>query len=65
MATLNDLKVRELIKPLPYTTYHASEIDRAFMAFSKGTHIGKILVTYDRDTESGIQVSEPYNRMSF
>ena len=57
MSRIHQLKVQRLIRPIPYTTYHISEIDKALMTFSKGTHIGKILLSYDQNSESGLKVS--------
>ena len=56
MSTIERLKCEGLIKSLPYTIYHASEIDRALMTFGKGTHIGKIVISYDHDSALGIKV---------
>ena len=64
MSTIGRLKCEGLIKPLPYTTYHASEIDKALVTFGKGTHIGKIVISYDHDSVSGIKVCGHYRHTS-
>ena len=56
MIKLAELKAKGLIKPLPYTTFHVSEIDRALTAFGKGAHVGKIIVSYDHHEEAGLRV---------
>lgn len=56
MSTIDKLKRGGVIKPLPYTTYHVSEIDKALMTFGKGTHVGKIVLSYDHESEPGINV---------
>ena len=56
MSTMDHLKCEGLIKPLPYTTYHASEIDKALMTLGKGAHVGKIVISYDHDSDLGIKV---------
>lgn len=53
MKDIQELKSRGAIKPLPSTKFHISEIDKALMAFSKGTHIGKIVISYDDALEKG------------
>ncbi|KAI4256798.1 MAG: hypothetical protein LQ352_001923 [Teloschistes flavicans] len=53
MSTIDKLKRGGVIKPLPYTTYHVSEIDKALMTFGKGTHVGKIVLSYDHESEPG------------
>ncbi|KAL8783267.1 MAG: hypothetical protein Q9213_004743 [Squamulea squamosa] len=55
MSTIDHLKRNGLIKPLPYTTFHASEIDKALMTFAKGAHIGKLVISYDHECQSGIK----------
>ena len=60
MSKIDHLKCQGLIKPLPYTTYHVSEIDKALMSFGKATHIGKIGISYDHNSNSGIQVRGHY-----
>ena len=64
MSTIGHLKREGVIKPLPYTTYHASEIDKALMTFGKGTHIGKIVISYDRNSDSGIKVRGNHSHSS-
>ncbi|KAK8054299.1 hypothetical protein PG996_013600 [Apiospora saccharicola] len=56
MRTIQKLKAEGHIRPLPSTRFHAAEIDKAFMAFTKGTHIGKLLVSYDHDSDEGVTV---------
>ncbi|PQE21953.1 polyketide synthase protein [Rutstroemia sp. NJR-2017a WRK4] len=62
MVRLDHFKRAGLIKPLPYTTYHVSEIDKALMTFGKGTHIGKFVINYDAQSQIGIKVRlSPFN----
>lgn len=62
MKDIQDLKSKGYIKPLPLTKSHVSEIDKAPMTFSKGTHIGKIVISYDDVSEKGLQVRrKPYD----
>lgn len=56
MKTIHRLKAEGHIKPLPLTTFEVGEIDKAFLTFSKGTHIGKLLVSYDDSSDKGITV---------
>ena len=63
MVKLAELKANQLIKSLPYTAFHVSEIDKALMTFGKGAHIGKIVVSYDHHEEAGLKVRPPLNAM--
>ncbi|KAI4212601.1 MAG: hypothetical protein LQ351_004673 [Letrouitia transgressa] len=56
MKDIQKLKSQGHIKPLPLTKFHVSEIDKALMTFAKGTHIGKIVISYDDAIEKGLQV---------
>ncbi|KAF5869444.1 putative polyketide synthase protein [Botrytis fragariae] len=56
MASLDHFKRVGLIRPLPYTAYHVSEIDKALMTFGKGAHIGKIVVGYEQKSSIGLKV---------
>ncbi|CAO2655100.1 Nn.00g101640.m01.CDS01 [Neocucurbitaria sp. VM-36] len=55
MDTLDNLKRKNVIQHLPHTTMHISEIDKAFMSFSKATHIGKFVITYNHESEKCIK----------
>jgi hypothetical protein len=57
MKTIQQLKRAGHIKALPLQKFNVAEIDQAFMTFTKGSHIGKILVDYDDGSEKGINVS--------
>lgn len=56
MKTIQRLKSEGHIKPLPVVNFGVAEIERAFMTFTKGAHIGKLLVNYDDQSEEGISV---------
>ncbi|TGO27521.1 hypothetical protein BPAE_0041g00680 [Botrytis paeoniae] len=56
MTSLDHFKRVGLIRPLPYTAYHISEIDKALMTFGKGAHIGKIIVGYEQKSSIGLKV---------
>jgi D-arabinose 1-dehydrogenase-like Zn-dependent alcohol dehydrogenase len=56
MRTIQQLKSEGHIKPLPLASFKVDEIDKAFATFTKGTHIGKLLVEYDDQSEQGILV---------
>ncbi|KAF2181508.1 hypothetical protein K469DRAFT_589235 [Zopfia rhizophila CBS 207.26] len=56
MKTIHDLKSQGLIKALPVQKFHVAEIDKAFMTFNKGAHIGKIVIHYDDTSDKGLQV---------
>ncbi|ORY63304.1 uncharacterized protein BCR38DRAFT_475285 [Pseudomassariella vexata] len=56
MKTIQQLKSEGLITPLPFETFDVAEIDRAFMTFTKGAHIGKLLVEYNEQSGKGIKV---------
>ncbi|POS74346.1 polyketide synthase-5 [Diaporthe helianthi] len=58
MTTIQRLKREGHITPLPSRTFDVAEIDAAFMTFTKGTHIGKLLVEYDDESENGISVQQ-------
>lgn len=57
MESIKQLKSSGHIKPLPVQGFHVSEIDKAFMTFAKGSHIGKIVISYDDEFENGLSVS--------
>ncbi|KAH8165552.1 hypothetical protein CIB48_g2685 [Xylaria polymorpha] len=56
MESIKQLKSSGHIKPLPVQGFHVSEIDKAFMTFAKGSHIGKIVISYDDEFENGLSV---------
>ncbi|KAI1406986.1 hypothetical protein F5Y13DRAFT_207084 [Hypoxylon sp. FL1857] len=56
METIQRLKSEGHIKALPSQKFHVSEIDKAFMTFSKGAHIGKLVVDYDDTSDQGLKV---------
>ncbi|KAL9085918.1 MAG: hypothetical protein Q9165_007401 [Trypethelium subeluteriae] len=56
MKTIQQLRSVGHIKPLPTQKYHVSEIDRAFMTFAKGTHIGKLVIDYDDSSDQGLNL---------
>ena len=56
MSTTDHFKREGLIRPIPYAIFHASEIDKALMAFGKGAHIGKLVISYDHESGAGIKV---------
>ncbi|KAI1302455.1 hypothetical protein F5Y03DRAFT_407817 [Xylaria venustula] len=61
MERISRLKAGGHITSLPLTKYSVAEIDKAFMAFSKGSHIGKFVVEYDDQTEDCLTVKrEPF-----
>ncbi|KAF2265025.1 polyketide synthase [Lojkania enalia] len=47
------------IKPLPYKSFNISELDKAMLYFSKGKHIGKVVVSYE-DQASLMIPPSPY-----
>ncbi|KAJ4413900.1 Type I Iterative PKS [Gnomoniopsis sp. IMI 355080] len=56
MRTVQELKREGHIEPLPWQSFDVAEIDKAFMTFTKGNHIGKILVEYDDQSLNGVNV---------
>ncbi|KAL9011376.1 MAG: hypothetical protein Q9173_003774, partial [Seirophora scorigena] len=47
MAELGDLYRKRVIRPIEHlTTFDISQLEQAFMHFAKGTHIGKVVVTF-------------------
>ena len=58
MAQTVDLFRSGIIAPLNHIkTFHISQIEQAMMHFARGTHIGKIVVTF-RDPKSLLLVSD-------
>ncbi|KAL4866681.1 hypothetical protein BDV12DRAFT_198902 [Aspergillus spectabilis] len=55
MAETHALYEQDIIQPITHTTYPLSEIDRALTSFTKGAHIGKLVVTYEQDKEAMIR----------
>ena len=49
----------------PVTTFHVSELDKAMPTLSKGTHLGKIVVTYEDDKTSLVKTVPPVARAIF
>lgn len=64
MKTIQELKAQGHIKPLPLATFEVGEIDKAFLTFSKGTHIGKLLISYDDSSDKGITVRQISSNLS-
>ncbi|KAI0508959.1 hypothetical protein F5B22DRAFT_658737 [Xylaria bambusicola] len=61
MRTIQQLKAEGHIKPLPSTSFSVTEIEKAFMTFTKGAHIGKLLVEYTDSENRGITIeTDPY-----
>ncbi|KAI1858549.1 uncharacterized protein JN550_012596 [Neoarthrinium moseri] len=54
MRRIHELKSEGRIKPLPLAKFGVAEIERAFATFVKGTHIGKLLVEYDDQSEDSL-----------
>jgi NADPH:quinone reductase-like Zn-dependent oxidoreductase/acyl carrier protein len=53
------------IRPVrPHTTFDISQLDQALLRFSKGTHIGKLVVTY-LDAESMVKKHDSVAPVSF
>ena len=49
MAQVNEMFQKGIIKPIDYIkTFDISELEQAMMYFANGTHIGKVVVTFDR-----------------
>ncbi|KAF7894866.1 hypothetical protein EAF00_006680 [Botryotinia globosa] len=61
IGDLDHFKRVGLIRPLPHTTYHVSEIDKALMTLGKGAHIRKFVVGYEQRSSTGLKVrSSPF-----
>ncbi|KAI1339726.1 hypothetical protein F5Y15DRAFT_423599 [Xylariaceae sp. FL0016] len=58
MKTIHKLKSEGHITPLPRQKFGIAEIDKAFMAFAKGTHIGKFVVSYDEQPEEELTMQK-------
>ncbi|KAI1419983.1 hypothetical protein F5Y12DRAFT_720070 [Xylaria sp. FL1777] len=56
MKSIHRLKSEGHITPLPLQKYSVAEIDQAFMALSKGNHIGKFVVEYGDESGEGLRV---------
>ncbi|KAL8669472.1 MAG: hypothetical protein Q9168_005934, partial [Polycauliona sp. 1 TL-2023] len=62
MSTLDRLKREGVIKSLTYSKFHVSEVDNAMATFGKATHIGKLVLSYNHDTELGVKFRQsPFN----
>jgi NADPH:quinone reductase-like Zn-dependent oxidoreductase len=48
-AEIMDRVVRGEYRPLPFTTFPADEVEAAFRHMTGAKHVGKVVVTYDRD----------------
>lgn len=57
MSKIHEFRSLGHIKPLPLLTYNIAEIDKAFSTFSKGNHIGKIILSYEDEPGMAIKVS--------
>ncbi|KAI1264396.1 hypothetical protein F5Y18DRAFT_390351 [Xylariaceae sp. FL1019] len=58
MKKIDQLKLEGYITPLPFQKHSVSRIDEAFLSFSKGKHIGKLVVEYDDQSEDGLTVQQ-------
>ncbi|KAI1175676.1 hypothetical protein F4777DRAFT_598427 [Nemania sp. FL0916] len=58
MQSIQKWKSQGHITALPTQKVHVSEIDKAFMTFAKGTHIGKIVISYDDESPDGLNVRQ-------
>lgn len=56
MNKIQQLKSEGHIHPLPVQKFHVSQVDKAFMTFAKGTHIGKLVIHYDGTASQGLNV---------
>ncbi len=56
MKTIQELKSEGDIKSLPVQKFHVSEIDIAFVTFTKGTYVGKLIIDYDDTSDRGLNV---------
>ncbi|KAF2705690.1 hypothetical protein K504DRAFT_460398 [Pleomassaria siparia CBS 279.74] len=65
MAEVVQLYRQGVVKPIDYiTTFDISDLQQAMMHMSKGTHVGKIIITYD-NPESKIKVAPSSPRPTF
>jgi hypothetical protein len=56
MSNINEFRSLGHIEPLPFFTFNIAKIDQAFATFSKGNHIGKLILSYEDKPEMGIKV---------
>ncbi|RYP57289.1 hypothetical protein DL769_009575 [Monosporascus sp. CRB-8-3] len=60
MKTVDDLYRAGVIAPIcPFTIYDVSELDRVLLGMSKGTHIGKLVVSFENPDSLVKLVREP------
>lgn len=65
MAELGDLYRKCVIRPIDHlTTFDVSQLEQAFMHFAKGTHLGKVVVTF-KDPKAMIKVRPSPKRVTF
>lgn len=65
MAEVAELYRQGVVKPIDYiTTFDISELQKAMMFMSKGTHVGKVVITY-RDPDSLLNVAPSSPRAIF
>ena len=65
MSKIQELRIQGFIKPLPHTTLHVSDIDKAFTTFAKASHVGKMVLSYDHEHELGIKLRRTPYSISF
>ncbi|KAF2740098.1 ketoacyl-synt-domain-containing protein [Polyplosphaeria fusca] len=61
MGEVDELRRQGCISPIqPVTVFNASALDQALLSFSKGKHVGKLVVSYEDETQSvDTQLSVP------
>ncbi|KAL9047293.1 MAG: hypothetical protein Q9214_000093 [Letrouitia sp. 1 TL-2023] len=65
MAELGEMYRRGVIQPLRHiTTFDVSELEQAMMHFAKGTHIGKVVVTF-QNPDALLRVRPTPQRVTF
>ena len=65
MAELGDLYRQGIIRPLSHIkTFDISQLEQAMMHFSKGTHIGKVVVTF-QDSGAMLKVRPTPQKVAF
>ncbi|MCJ1377213.1 hypothetical protein MMC17_000305 [Xylographa soralifera] len=65
MAELGDLHRKGVIRPIDYIkTFDISQLEQAMMYFAKGTHLGKVVITF-KNPKAIIQVRPTATRVTF
>lgn len=65
MAELGDLNRRGVIRPIDHIkTFEISQLEQAMMYFAKGTHLGKVVVTF-QDPKAVLKVRRTPEKVSF